>query len=231
MSVAALGHQQRLLEDVSERTLILDLPGAYVARFLHRTFVLRVHTCRHCGEVFPLYPDLRQHLDSHLLPPVGHICTTCKKSFTRRAYLHKHSARCMHQASVCNVCHSSFGRRSDLVTHERTIRCHGPKKSESAPKRRKIVEYLHEDTTTAPAAVPLDDELSLRLQEVIRDNWASIQGKLCKEVQRLRMANDRLQHRVQLQELRHSTQQNATVKLLETIMVILSLSRTCHVLL
>ena len=42
------------------------------------------------------------------------------------------------------------------------------------PKRRKIVEYLHEDTATAPAAVPLDDELSVGLQKVIRDNWASI---------------------------------------------------------
>ena len=36
------------------------------------------------------------------------------------------------------------------------IRCGGPKEPESAPKRRKIVEYLHEDTATAPDAVPLD---------------------------------------------------------------------------
>ena len=135
---------------------------------------MRVHTCRHCEEVFPSYPDLRQHLDSHLQPPVGHICTTCKKSFTRRAYLLKHSARCAPQAYVCNVCHSSFVRKRDLARHERTIRCGGPKKPESAPKRRKIFEYLHEDTAIAPAAVPLDDELSAGLQEVIRDNWASI---------------------------------------------------------
>ena len=39
---------------------------------------------------------------------------------------------------------------------------------------KKIVEYLHEDTTTAPDAVPLDDDLSVGLKEVIRDNWASI---------------------------------------------------------
>ena len=111
------------------------------------------------------------------------------------------------------------------------MRCGGPKKPDSAPKRRKIVEYLHENTATAPAAVPLDDKLSLGLQEVTHDNWASVQWKLCQEVQRLRMANHRLQHRVQLQELRHSTQQNATAKLLETIVVILSLSRRYHVLL
>ena len=41
---------------------------------------MRVHTCRHCGEVFPSYPDLRQHLDSHLQPP--NVCPTCKRSFT-----------------------------------------------------------------------------------------------------------------------------------------------------
>ena len=134
---------------------------------------MRVHTCRHCGEVFPSYPDLRQHLDSHVQPPVGHICTTCNKSFTRREHLLKHSARCTPKAYVCNVCHSSFRRRRELVTHERTVRCGGPKKPESAPKRRKIIEYLHEDTTTAPDAVPLGDELSVGLQEVIRDNWAS----------------------------------------------------------
>ena len=135
---------------------------------------MRVHTCRHCGEVFPSYPDLRQHLDSHVQPPVGHLCTTCNKSFTRREYLLKHSTRCTPKAYVCNVCHSSFRRRRELVTHEKTVRCGGPKKPESAPKRRKIVEYLHEDTATAPDDVPLDDELSVGLQEVIRDNWASI---------------------------------------------------------
>ena len=119
MSVAPLGRKERLLEDVSEKTLIFDLPGAYVARFVHRTFVMSVHTCRHCGKVFPSSPDLRQHLDSHLQPPVGHVCTTCKKSFTRRAYLLKHSARCAPQTYVCNVCHSSFGRKMDLARHER----------------------------------------------------------------------------------------------------------------
>ena len=118
------------------------MPGAYVARFVHRTFVVRVHTCRHCGEVCLSYPDLRQHLDSHLQPPVSHICTTCKKSLTRRAYLLKHSALCAPQAYVCNVCHSSLSRIWDLARHERTIRCGDPKEPEAEPKRRKIVEYL-----------------------------------------------------------------------------------------
>ena len=135
---------------------------------------MRVHTCRHCGEVFPSYPDLRQHLDSHVQPPVGHICTTCNKSFTRREYMLKHSACCTPKAYVSKECHSSFGRIWNLARHQKTIRCGGPKEPESAPKRRKIVEYLHEDTATAPDAVSLDDELSVGLQEVIRNNWASI---------------------------------------------------------
>ena len=87
---------------------------------------MSVHTCRHSGEVFPSYPDLRQHLDSHLLPHIGHMCTTCP--FTRREYLIKNSARCTPQTYVCNVgCHSSFGRRRDLATHDRPIRCGDPR--------------------------------------------------------------------------------------------------------
>ena len=157
---------------------LFDLPGAFVAGFVHRTFVMRVHICRHCGEGFSSYPDLRQHLDSHLLPP--NVCPTCKRSFTRTADLRRHSSRCRPKPFVCDVCHSSFGRRGDLARHERTIQCGGPKEPESAPKRRKIVEYLHEDTATAPDAVPLDDEPSVGLQEVIRDNWASIRTRVAR---------------------------------------------------
>ena len=135
---------------------------------------MRVHTCRHCDEVFPSYPDLRQHLDSHQLPPIGHVCTTCKKSFTRRTYLLKHSAPCTSQAYICNVCHSSFGRIWDLAIRERTIRCDGPKEPESEPNRRQIVKYVHDDTATASDDVQLDDKLSGGLQEAIRDNWTRI---------------------------------------------------------
>ena len=113
---------------------LFDLTGAFVAGFIHHTFVMRVHTCRHCAEGFPSYPDLRQHLDSHLLPP--NVCPTCKRSFTRTADLRRHSSRCRPKPFVCDVCHSSIGRRGDLARHERTIQCGGPKEPESAPKRR-----------------------------------------------------------------------------------------------
>ena len=143
---------------MSEITLIFDLAVVYVARFVHTTFIVHVHTCRHCGEVFSSYPDLRQHLDSHRLPPSA-MCVRHVKMSSIDANT------CLNTRPVALI---------SLVTYDRTMRCVGPKKPEPAPKRGKIVEYLHEDTATAPAAVPLVDELSVGLQEVIRDNWASI---------------------------------------------------------
>ena len=135
---------------------------------------MRVHACRHCGEVFPSYPDLRQHLDSHVQPPIGHICTTCKKSFTRREYLLKHSSRCRPKPFVCTVCDSSFGRKDNLDRHVKTVKCGGPPQSgPSAPKRQKVT-HLHEDPLTPPPAGEAYDELSSDLQDAVRDNWGSI---------------------------------------------------------
>ena len=135
---------------------------------------MRVHACRHCGEVFPSYPDLRQHLDSHVQPPIGHICTTCKKSFTRREYLLKHSSRCRPKPFVCTVCDSSFGRKDNLDRHVKTVKCGGPPQpGPSAPKRQKVT-HLHEDPLTPPPAGEAYDELSSDLQDAVRDNWGSI---------------------------------------------------------
>ena len=134
---------------------------------------MRVHACRHCGEVFPSYPDLRQHLDSHVQPPIGHICTTCKKSFTRREYLLKHSSRCRPKPFVCTVCDSSFGRKDNLDRHVKTVKCGGPPQPGPAPKRQKVT-HLHEDPLTPPPAGEAYDELSSDLQDAVRDNWGSI---------------------------------------------------------
>ena len=134
---------------------------------------MRVHTCRHCGEVFPSYPDLRQHLDSHVQPPIGHTCTPCKKSFTRREYLLKHSSRCRPKPFACDVCHSLFERKDNLDQHKRTVQCGSPPQPEpSAPKRRRIA--LNEDPLSPPPVEQLDDELSSDLQDAVRDNWGSI---------------------------------------------------------
>ena len=136
---------------------------------------MRVHTCRHCGEVFPSYPDLRQHLDSHVQPPIGHICTTCKKSFTRREYLLKHSSRCRPKPYACDVCNSSFGRKQDLDRHKRTVQCGGPPQPVGpAPKRRRIVASLNEDPVLAPPVEPSNDNLSSALQDFVQENWASV---------------------------------------------------------
>ena len=139
------------------------------------TFVMRVHTCRHCGEVFPSYPDLRQHLDSHVQPPIGHICTTCKKSFTRREYLLKHSSRCRPKPFACDVCRRSFTRERNLDRHQRTVQCGGPPQPGPAPKRRRIVASLNEDPVLAvPVEHAANDELSSAIRDAVRENWAAI---------------------------------------------------------
>ena len=138
---------------------------------------MRVHTCRHCGEVFPSYPDLRQHLDSHVQPPIGHTCTTCKKSFTRREYLLKHSSRCRPKPFACDVCNSSFGRKQELDRHVKTVKCgFPPQPGPSAPKRRRIA--LNEDPLSPPPIEQLDDELSSALLDFVRENWGSIRTHL-----------------------------------------------------
>ena len=135
---------------------------------------MRVHACRHCGEVFPSYSDLRQHLDSHVQPPIGHICTTCKKSFTRREYLLKHSSRCRPKPFVCTVCDSSFGRKQELDRHKRTVQCGGPPQPGPASKRRKVT-HLQEDPVLAPPVEhAANDELSSAIRDFVHENWASV---------------------------------------------------------
>ena len=135
---------------------------------------MRVHACRHCGEVFPSYPDLRQHLDSHVQPPIGHVCTTCKKSFTRREYLLKHSSRCRPKPFTCDVCHSGFTRKDNLDHHKRTVQCGSPPQPGPAPKRRRIAS-LDEDPLTPPSVEhAANDELSSAIRDFVHENWGSI---------------------------------------------------------
>ena len=138
------------------------------------TFVMRVHACRHCGEVCPSYPDLRQHLDSHVQPPVGHICTTCGREFTRRDHLVRHSSRCRPKPFACDVCKSSFVRKWNLDHHKRTVQCGSPPPpGPSAPKRKKVT-HLHEDPLTPPPVEPSNDNLSSALQNFVQEKWGAI---------------------------------------------------------
>ena len=133
---------------------------------------MRVHACRHCGEVFPSYSDLRQHLDSHA---IGHICTTCGRAFTRRPNLQRHASGCRPKPFVCDVCRRSLTRERDLDRHKRTVQCGGPPQPGPAPKRRRIVARLNEDPVLAPPVEhATNDELSSDLQDAVRDNWGSI---------------------------------------------------------
>ena len=133
---------------------------------------MRVHACRHCGDVFPSYPDLRQHLDSHLQPP--NVCPTCKRSFTRTADLRRHSSRCRPKPFVCDVCHSSFGRKDNLDHHKRTVRCGGPPQPEPAPKRRRIASLDEDPLTPPPPVEHAANDLSRDLRDFVHENWASV---------------------------------------------------------
>ena len=133
---------------------------------------MRVHACRHCGEVFPSYSDLRQHLDSHAS---GHKCATCGRAFTRRANLQRHASRCRPTPFVCDVCRRSFTRERDLDRHKRTVQCVSPPQPGPAPKRRRIVARLNEDPVLAPPVEhAANDELSSAIRDAVRENWGSV---------------------------------------------------------
>ena len=131
---------------------------------------MRVHACRHCGEVFPSYSDLRQHLDSHVS---GHKCATCGRAFTRRDHLQRHASRCRTKPFTCDVCHSGFTRKWDLDQHKRTVQCGGPPQPGPAPKRRRIAS-LDEDPLTPPPAGEAYDELSSAIRDFVHENWGSV---------------------------------------------------------
>ena len=133
---------------------------------------MRVHACRHCGEVFPSYSDLRQHLDSHVS---GHKCATCGRAFTRRDHLQRHASRCRPKPFTCDVCHSGFTRKWDLDQHKRTVQCGGPPQPGPAPKRRRIVASLNEDPVLAvPVEHAANDELSSAIRDFVHENWGSV---------------------------------------------------------
>ena len=132
---------------------------------------MRVHACRHCGEVFPSYSDLRQHLDSHAS---GHKCATCGRAFTRRANLQRHASRCRPTPFVCDVCRRSFTRERDLDRHKRTVQCGSPPQPGPAPKRRRIASLDEDPLTPPPVEHAANDELSSALQDFVQENWAAI---------------------------------------------------------
>ena len=132
---------------------------------------MRVHACRHCGDVFPSYAELRQHLNKHAS---GNVCPTCKRTFTRRDNLVRHSSRCRSKPFACDVCHSGFGRKRDLDHHKRTVRCGGPPQPEPAPKRQKVTHLREDPLTPPPVEHAANDELSAELRDFVHENWASV---------------------------------------------------------
>ena len=132
---------------------------------------MRVHACRHCGEVFPSYSDLRQHLDSHVS---GHKCATCGRAFTRRDHLQRHASRCRPKPFVCTVCDSSFGRKQELDRHKRTVQCGSPPQPGPAPKRRRIASLDEDPLTPPPVEHAANHELSSAIRDFVHENWGSV---------------------------------------------------------
>ena len=132
---------------------------------------MRVHACRHCGEVFPSYSDLRQHLDSHAS---GHKCATCGREFTRRDHLQRHASRCRPKPFTCDVCHSGFTRKWDLDQHKRTVQCGSPPQPGPAPKRRRIASLDEDPMLAPPVEHAANDELSSAIRDFVHENWASV---------------------------------------------------------
>ena len=132
---------------------------------------MRVHACRHCGEVFPSYSDLRQHLDS---PASGHKCATCGRAFTRRFTLQRHASGCRPKPFTCDVCHSGFTRKWDLDQHKRTVQCGSPPQPGPAPKRRRIASLNEDPVLAPPVEHAANDELSSAIRDFVHENWGSI---------------------------------------------------------
>ena len=132
---------------------------------------MRVHACRHCGEVFPSYSDLRQHLDSHAS---GHKCATCGRAFTRRFTLQRHASGCRPKPFTCDVCHSGFTRKWDLDQHKRTVQCGSPPQPGPAPKRRRIASLNEDPVLAPPVEHAANDELSSAIRDFVHENWGSI---------------------------------------------------------
>ena len=132
---------------------------------------MRVHACRHCGEVFPSYSDLRQHLDSHAS---GHKCATCGRAFTRRFTLQRHASGCRPKPFTCDVCHSGFTRKWDLDQYKRTVQCGSPPQPGPAPKRRRIASLNEDPVLAPPVEHAANDELSSAIRDFVHENWASV---------------------------------------------------------
>ena len=107
-------------------------------------------------------PDTqRAVVGSRRVSATMHKCTTCGRAFTRRPNLQRHASGCRPKPFVCDVCRRSFTRERKLDRHKRTVQCGGPPQPGPAPKRRRIVASLNEDSVLAPPVEhAANDELS-----------------------------------------------------------------------
>ena len=124
---------------------------------------MKLHACRRCGARFPTYRELQEHVTSH-----SNVCVTCNRVFSRQATLKAH--KCKVGEFLCESCNRSYSTQTQLTRHKRETSCRHSLPPEA--KRRKMTPPIEE--MEQPPPPPLDDEQDSELQDVIRENWASI---------------------------------------------------------
>ena len=117
----------------------------------------------------------RAGVGSRRVSATMHKCVTCGRAFACRFTLQRHACRCRPKQFTCDVCHSSFRRKDNLDRQKITVQCGGPPQPGPAPKRRRIVACLNEDSVLAPPVEhAANDELSSAIRDAVRENWGSV---------------------------------------------------------
>ena len=146
-----------------------------------------VHSCRHCGDVFERYIDLRRHVESHATPFIDqhteiHVCERCGLSFTRRDNLQRHARTtcCLNVKTTYKRCGRAFAARDRLKRHIRRCNDKPPVPKLSRPATTTETIPLIEDTVLPPCRLPFSNDLSTDLQDVIREHWSTIRTSVAR---------------------------------------------------
>ena len=110
---------------------------------------------------FPTYRELQDHRKGY-----SNVCVTYDRLFSRRATFLAH--KCKVGEFLCHICHRSYTTQTLLNRHKGKSSC-----------RHSLPAAANRQNTTPPIEEveqpqPQDDEQDPELQDVIRENWASI---------------------------------------------------------
>ena len=126
---------------------------------------MKLHGCRHCGELFETHTSLEEHVRTH-----ANACSKCNRVFPRPNRLLAH--KCKVGDYLCESCQRTFSTQTRLDRHKRETACHHSLLPE--PKRRRVTPSpprFEEDPVEQPPPQQDSD-----LQDVITENWSSIRS-------------------------------------------------------